>query len=46
MVEDEVIRQIVMEQATSPQDACDKLIQAANSAGGDDNISVVIVEMV
>jgi PPM family protein phosphatase len=45
MVEDEIIRQIVMEQSSSPQDACNRLIEAANTAGGDDNVSVVLVEL-
>lgn len=45
MVEDEQIHKIVMESPT-PQAACDKLIEAANAAGGDDNITVVIVELV
>jgi len=44
MLEDEVMRQIVMEATNSPQDACDRLVQAANAAGGDDNITVVVVE--
>jgi serine/threonine protein phosphatase PrpC len=35
-----------MEERTNPQDACEKLIQAANSAGGDDNITVVVLEFV
>lgn len=43
---DEDIRRIVMEQATSPQDACERLVAAANRAGGDDNISVIVVEIV
>jgi protein phosphatase len=46
MVEDEMMRQIVMEDSKSPQEACDMLVQAANAAGGDDNITVVILEMV
>jgi len=46
MIEDEVIRKIVMEESTSPQEACEKLIEAAKDAGGDDNITVVILEMV
>lgn len=45
MVEDEAIYQIVMN-TPSPQAACDALIEAANAAGGDDNISVVIVKIV
>jgi serine/threonine protein phosphatase PrpC len=31
--------------ATSPQDACDRLVEAANQAGGMDNISVIIVQV-
>jgi len=46
MVEDETIRKIVMERAGSPQEACDLLVEAANAAGGDDNITVVVLEMV
>jgi serine/threonine protein phosphatase PrpC len=46
MVDDETIREIVMVQAVSSQDACDKLVQAAKAAGGDDNISVVVLELV
>jgi serine/threonine protein phosphatase PrpC len=42
MVLDAEIEQIVR-QAASPQVACDQLIDAANRAGGDDNISVIVV---
>ena len=45
MVEDQYIQKIIME-ATSPQAACDQLIDAANSAGGDDNISIIVVEII
>jgi protein phosphatase len=45
MVKDDAIQACVL-QATSPQAACDDLVNAANAAGGDDNISVVIVEIV
>ena len=45
MLEDEQIWKIVMEESTPPQTACENLIQAANTAGGDDNITVVIVEI-
>ncbi|MBN1875115.1 MAG: Stp1/IreP family PP2C-type Ser/Thr phosphatase [Anaerolineae bacterium] len=31
--------------AISPQEACDRLVEAANHAGGGDNISVVIVQV-
>jgi len=44
MVLDPQIRQIV-ERSRSPQQACDALVEAANRAGGDDNITVVVVEM-
>lgn len=44
MVEDAQIQQIV-EGAKTPQQACDTLIKAANKAGGEDNISVIVVEM-
>ena len=29
----------------SPQEACDRLVEAANQAGGEDNITVVIVQL-
>jgi protein phosphatase len=45
MVDDENIHRIVIN-AASPQDACDELVRAANDAGGDDNISVIIVKLV
>ncbi len=45
MVEDEYIYKLVQE-SVSPQAACEKLVAAANAAGGDDNITVIIVEAV
>jgi serine/threonine protein phosphatase PrpC len=44
-VEDALIEQIVMSAAT-PQAACDTLIDAANAAGGPDNITAVLIEVV
>ncbi len=44
MVADREIQRIV-ESARTPQKACDALITAANQAGGEDNISVIVVEM-
>lgn len=44
MVSDEKIHQI-WRTSTSPQDACDRLVEAANQAGGEDNITVVIVQV-
>lgn len=43
-VDDAHIHQIVLA-ATSPQDACRQLIDAANAAGGPDNITTIIVQM-
>ena len=44
MLEDETIHRIVL-QASSPQEACDRLVEAANQTGGEDNITVIIIEM-
>jgi protein phosphatase len=44
MIPDEEIRQI-MSAATTPQDACDQLVAAANAAGGRDNITAIVVEL-
>ncbi|MGB9872132.1 MAG: Stp1/IreP family PP2C-type Ser/Thr phosphatase [Anaerolineae bacterium] len=44
MVPDSEIRRIV-EKARTPQQACDALIEAANRAGGEDNIAVIVVKM-
>jgi len=45
MVEDATIQRIVLE-ASCPQAACDALIDAANAAGGEDNVSVIVVKLV
>jgi protein phosphatase len=42
-VEDHEIRRIVSA-GRSPQEACELLVQAANDHGGDDNITVIIVQ--
>lgn len=44
-LDDDQIQKIVME-AISPQAACDQLIQAAMAAGGDDNISIILIEII
>jgi serine/threonine protein phosphatase PrpC len=36
--------QEILEREKAPQAACDKLIDAANRAGGDDNITVIVLE--
>jgi len=43
-VSDENIWQI-WQTSISPQDACDRLAEAANQAGGNDNVTVVIVQV-
>ena len=45
MITDETIAQIV-QRAAAPQAACRTLIEAANLAGGDDNITAVLVKLV
>ena len=45
MLDDPAIQKNVIE-AAAPQAACDALVDAANAAGGDDNISIVIVQIV
>jgi protein phosphatase len=45
MLEDQVIQKIIQE-AGSPQAACDQLVEAANQAGGSDNISAIVVEVI
>ena len=44
MVPDAKIQRIVTG-ARSPQKACDALVEAANRAGGEDNIGVIVVEV-
>jgi protein phosphatase len=44
MVLDEDIQRAV-EEARTPQKACDVLIKEANRAGGEDNIAVIVVEL-
>ncbi len=44
MVLDDEIQRIV-EASSTPQQACDELVRAANRAGGDDNISVIVVKI-
>ncbi|HEX9019032.1 MAG TPA: SpoIIE family protein phosphatase, partial [Anaerolineaceae bacterium] len=45
LVEDGQMQKLVMG-APSPQAACEALVSAANAAGGDDNISVIVVEII
>lgn len=43
MIEDELIRQAVLE-SPHPQAACEQLVRLANAAGGDDNVTVIVVQ--
>jgi protein phosphatase len=44
MLADETIHQIVRD-AASPQAACDTLVEAAYKAGGEDNITVILIKL-
>ena len=44
LIDDDLIQSIVAEAAT-PELCCQQLVDAANAAGGDDNISVVVVSL-
>jgi serine/threonine protein phosphatase PrpC len=44
MVRDDGIKDVLMQEA-DPQAACDLLVQRANVAGGEDNISVIVVQV-
>jgi protein phosphatase len=44
MISDEQIWQI-WQASSSPQEACNRLVKAANQAGGEDNVTVVIVQV-
>ena len=45
MIDDQTMQRLVIESA-SPEAACDTLIAAANAAGGDDNISVIVIKII
>lgn len=44
MVRDDMIKEVLLK-ATSPQSACEQLLELANRGGGIDNISVLIVKV-
>ena len=44
MVRDEGIEDVMMQEA-DPQAACDLLVRRANAVGGEDNISVIVVQL-
>jgi serine/threonine protein phosphatase PrpC len=45
MLNDQKIQQIILE-ASSPQAACDSLVEEANAAGGEDNVSALVIEVI
>jgi PPM family protein phosphatase len=45
MLDDQTIHKIIQE-ASSPQTACDQLVEAANQNGGSDNITAIVVEVI
>ncbi|MFP4598846.1 MAG: Stp1/IreP family PP2C-type Ser/Thr phosphatase [Persicimonas sp.] len=45
MIKDEVIREIMIEHRDNLEMCCDKLIEAANANGGNDNITVSVVQV-
>ncbi len=44
MLDDQKIQMIILD-ASSPQAACDQLVEEANAAGGEDNISALLIEV-
>ncbi len=45
MLQDDALIARIVLQARSPEEACRKLVEAANTAGGEDNIGVVVVKV-
>jgi serine/threonine protein phosphatase PrpC len=45
MVHDSLIEDTLLQYPEHPQPACEALIKLANSAGGDDNISAIIIDV-
>ncbi len=44
LIDDDTMKKIILE-APTPQDACDKLVALANTNGGTDNITVIILQI-
>lgn len=44
MVSDSIIEDVLLERS-DPQSACDRLVELANQAGGEDNISVIVINL-
>jgi protein phosphatase len=45
MVDDETIREVLIEFGEDPQRACDVLIEKANDNGGNDNITTIVISV-
>lgn len=45
MVQDDQVISRIIESSKSPAEACKRLVEAANNAGGEDNIGVVLVKV-
>jgi len=45
LLDDQLLQKTILD-ASSPQEACDLLIEAANLAGGEDNISAIVIEII
>jgi PPM family protein phosphatase len=45
LLDGQKLQEIILE-ASSPQAACNLLVEVANSAGGEDNISVIVIEVI
>lgn len=46
MITDAIIREVMIENRDDLEECCNELIQAANDGGGNDNVTVVVVEIV
>ncbi len=44
-IDDDALFQKTLDQANSPQEACDELVSIANDKGGEDNITIIIISM-
>lgn len=45
MLEDRIIQKLILD-AANPQEACERLISAANAAGGEDNITALLIQVI
>ncbi len=45
MIEDRIIQKLILD-APNPQEACERLVSAANAAGGEDNITAIVIQII